>query len=392
MNPKFPEVAILYRLDHPGGTQSVCFALIRGLNRLGIRPDVLWDLPPDPVLLEKNKCQAGYYPLHFPISTPTIDRLPASLRYLAWIFDTYDGSSLASRYDFFYLFHNPFLLPESVPHLRYLNGPPLLPQLWKPPSGLRGWPVHFFGWFYHAFLRRRFPAYEYHQDSPTVINSQYTADLFAQAHGVRLPVVYPPIQFTGRDYSLDDIHRRDSLTFFSRIVDYKRPDILLDLAACYPTYRAVIMGGVPDHRRPFFESLKRQAAERKLNNVLFLANPSQERVMAELRRTRFYIFPAENEHFGMTTVEAAASGAIPFVHDSGGQRYIVPFPELRFDYSNFDQKFANLAAKSAGELNDLRTNLAAHIQQYSEESTVGKLLAYLPARAEQVRQAQAVPG
>ena len=36
-----------------------------------------------------------------------------------------------------------------------------------------------------------------------------------------------------------------------------------------------------------------------------------------------YVHCAENEHFGITIVEAMAAGCVPIVHDSGGPREIV---------------------------------------------------------------------
>jgi glycosyltransferase involved in cell wall biosynthesis len=210
-----------------------------------------------------------------------------------------------------------------------------------------------------------------------VINSHYTAGLFEAAHGVRLPVVHPPIDVSGRSYRPDDLPARDTLTFFSRIVDYKRPEWIIDLAARHPELRAVIMGGVAEHRRPYFEHLQQVAIKRGRPDVVFLANPSNERVNAELARTRFYVFPARNEHFGMTTVEAIASGALPFVHDSGGQREIVPQPDLRFSDAEFAAKFDALAALSEPELNARRTALSEHIRQFSEACFLDKMLAYL---------------
>jgi glycogen synthase len=38
-----------------------------------------------------------------------------------------------------------------------------------------------------------------------------------------------------------------------------------------------------------------------------------------------------NEPFGISTVEAIAAGCVPIVHNSGGQREIVPFDDLRFN-------------------------------------------------------------
>lgn len=371
------KVAVVYRLDHPGGVQSVAFALIRGLNKIGVVPDILWDVPPDKELLDDKGVQANYQHIRFVIPSRLIDKLPNSIRYLAWIFNCVKESHLNHRYDFYYVFFNGFLLKSDIPHLRYLSGPPLLPQLWKVPKGVRGWPVRVFQRVYQHWFRKYWPVYEYHQDNQYVINSKYTAELFEEAHGIKLPVIYPPIQMTGRNYVDDDLSYRDTVTFFSRIVDYKRPDLLLILAEKYPSTRFVIMGAVPDHRIPFLNSLKKVAKDKQLQNVLFFANPSDGRVQEELSRTRIYVFPAQNEHFGMTTVEAIASGAIPFVHNSGGQKEIVHNNILQFDYEEFFEKFDYLLQRDVTELTQLRRELSKHINQFSEEYSVHKLLDFL---------------
>jgi glycosyltransferase involved in cell wall biosynthesis len=371
------KVAVVYRLDHPGGVQSVAFALIRGLNQFGITPHVLWDVPPDQELLKDKRVKVNYQPIRFLIPSPVIDRLPNSIRYLAWMFNCIKGEEQKNIYHFYYVFYNGFLLKASTPHLRYLSGPPLLPQLWKTPKGVRGWPVRGFSWFYRHWFRKKCPVYDYHRDNQYVINSRYTAELFQEAHGVNLPVIYPPIQMTGRAYEEDDLEKRDTVTFFSRIVDYKRPDLMLGLAERFPNNRYVIMGAVPEHRIPFLNQLKKEAENKNLQNVVFYANPSDEIVRDVLARTRFYIFPAQNEHFGMTTVEAIASGAIPFVHNSGGQKEIVHNAILRFDYAHFFDKFNELQQKNCSELKQLRIELSDHVQQFSEENAVGKMLHYL---------------
>ena len=154
--------------------------------------------------------------------------------------------------------------------------------------------------------------------------------------------------------------------------------MVLELASNFPDLRCVLMGGVPNHRRGYFKSLKDTAKNIGLSNVNFKANPSQEEVNSELARTRFYVFPVINEHFGMTTVEAIASGSVPFVHDSGGQREIVCDDRLRFTDPDFISRFEVIRRLDNIVLNDIRRSLVRHIQQYSEESYISKMLAYLP--------------
>jgi hypothetical protein len=201
--------------------------------------------------------------------------------------------------------------------------------------------------------------------------------LFEEAHKYMLPVIYPPINIRGRVYEKGDINNRGLITFFSRIVDYKRPDLIMDLAEKYPHLKFVIMGAVPFHRIPFLDSLKSDAIRRKIYNIDFLPNPNDEEVRSLLSNTKIYIFPAKNEHFGMTTVEAIASGAVPFVHDSGGQKEIVNLDFLRFDYDQLFEKFDLLINKNFIELEDIRESLSKHIAKFTEDVSVEKMLSYL---------------
>ena len=370
-------VAIVYRMDHPGGVQSVALACIRGLNKLGIVPDILWDIPPNEKILTDANCKANFEKLNFRVSTAFIDRMPNSIRYLLWIFNCIKEKELNKRYDFYYIFFNGFLISSQVSHLRYLSGSPLLPQLKNPPSGWRGLPIKIFEWLYNHLLNKSYPIYEYHRDNYYVINSKYTAELFEEAHKYMLPVIYPPINIRDRVYEKGDLKNRGLITFFSRIVDYKRPDLILDLAEKYPQHKFLIMGAVPSHRIPFLDSLKSDALSRKIYNIDFLPNPSDEEVRSILSKTKIYIFPAKNEHFGMTTVEAIASGAIPFVHNSGGQKEIVNLENLRFNYDQISEKFDLLINKKTFELEEIRDLLSKHIDQFTEDVSVGKMLSYL---------------
>jgi glycosyltransferase involved in cell wall biosynthesis len=278
-NPK--RVAVVYMLSHPGGVQGCALALIRGLNEQGIVPDVLWDTPPSRRLLDEAGAQAGFVRLPFRIPHRFIMRLPDSLRYLAWVANVVSGERYRERYDCFYSFYNGFLVPQDVPHVYYLSGPPLLPQLETGPVGMKGVPVRMFRRLYRNLLSRRWPVYEYHRNCKYVINSQYTARLFREAHGVSLPVVYPPIDLTGRGFEPEDLSKRDTLLFFSRIVEYKRPEMVLDLARRHRQYRCVVMGGVTPNRRSYFQTLQQRARKAGLE-VIFLPNPTDTTVRQEM--------------------------------------------------------------------------------------------------------------
>jgi hypothetical protein len=373
---KTPRVAIVARLTEPGGVQSVALSMIKGLNSRGIVPDVLWDVKPSASLLAGAGVRAGFRPVWFPLNTFVIDKMPLSLRYLAFLLNAKNGNRFRDEYDFAYTVNQIFVFPADFPHVYFLSGPPLLPQLDLPPPGWRGIPLACFKWTYRTFLRKWRPIYDYQPGSTFVINSHYTARLFKEAHGIDLPVVHPPIDVSGRKFEQGDLAGRDSMVFFSRIVAYKRPGMMLDLCRQHRQLRCVIMGGVQPHRRPYFDELRRTAEQEGLG-IVFLDNPSDGRVRTELARAKFYVFPAVNEHFGMTTPEAIASGAIPFVHDSGGQVEIVPDDRLRFTDDQFLAKFNALAAMPDEELESIRKKLNVHVRKYSEEAFIAKMLDYL---------------
>ncbi len=368
-------VAIVGDLSAPGGVQSCILTLVSGLNAQGVVPDLLWDLPPARELLASAGVEVGHVPLRFAVGNRVLNRLPGGVRYLLGALNVARGDLRRPRYRRYYLFYNGFLVPPEVEHVYYLSGPPLLPQLRRTRPGIAGVPARVCLRLYDGLVRRTHPAYEYHRGNRYVINSEYTAGLFEEAHGVRLPVVYPPIDLRGRSFEDDDLGARDSITFFSRIVDYKRPELVVRLAARHPRMRCVVMGGVRPKWRRFAEGL-RNLAESLGVRLELVPNPSSERVGVELRRARFFVFPARNEHFGMTTPEAMACGAIPFVHDSGGQREIVIEPRCRFRDDDMERRFEELVALEDWELKRIRREHAVHVRRYSKERFVEGLIGH----------------
>ena len=68
--------------------------------------------------------------------------------------------------------------------------------------------------------------------------------------------------------------------------------------------------------------------------ITFMLDQDRKSVLELIHSSKFYINPKPFEHFGIATVEAIEAGCIPFVHNSGGNKELVPFGELRFDDVN----------------------------------------------------------
>ncbi|MCZ4694009.1 glycosyltransferase [Ancylomarina euxinus] len=363
------KVAIIYDLTEPGGVQTCVLSLIKGLNKKGIKPVIFWDEAPNNELLEEAGVTVEYVKLKFPIAPSWIKTMPNLFRYLLWPFNMVRISKIPLDFDHVYSFTVNILIDQNRSHLFYLSGPPLLPQLES--KSIRFKMAKF---LYKMLIRPFYPAYEPQVDGNYVINSKFTAQLFEEAHQRTLEVVYPSNQLKIENLQKEDLSFRDTVTFFSRIVDYKRPEFLINLAGQYPDLKFVIMGGVSKNRIDYLESLKHMASDQNLSNLSFYPNASRNDIDQILKKTLFYVFPAINEHFGITTVEAVLKGCIPFVHDSGGQKEIVPFDLLRFSDRDFTDKFAELLSLKNKDLNQLRQDMHEHILLFTEDAFIDRMI------------------
>lgn len=136
-------------------------------------------------------------------------------------------------------------------------------------------------------------------------NSSYVARRIEKVYQRKAEVIYPPIATEKFAISRS---REDYYVTVSRMVPYKRVDILLDAFAAMPTRQLKIIGGGPD-----LESLRRQAPP----NVTFLGHVPDEEVRRHLETARAFVFAAE-EDFGIVSVEAQACGTPVIAYSRGG--------------------------------------------------------------------------
>ena len=95
---------------------------------------------------------------------------------------------------------------------------------------------------------------------------------------------------------------------------------------------------------------------------------------AALRGAAFFLHTMRDEPFGMSTVEAIAAGCIPVVHDSGGQREVVPLDHLRFrTVEEAVGIFEALLAQRPKALAETSRYLQNHIRQFSRDTFRGRM-------------------
>ena len=148
--------------------------------------------------------------------------------------------------------------------------------------------------------------------------SDFTRGFVQRKWGRDSKTVYPPCPVEA--YSdLSRVQPRENLVVtIGRFVPEKRFHSFVELARMVPGTRFVAIGSLADGTSTYYELLRRSAPE----NISFVLSPLRK-VKDLLGRAMAYVHCAENEHFGITIVEAMAAGCVPIVHDSGGPREIV---------------------------------------------------------------------
>ena len=210
-----------------------------------------------------------------------------------------------------------------------------------------------------------------HGGERVIANSEFTKQAILANFSLdptAVQVIYPPVRFERRS-SLGA--ERNLVASLGRFEPYKRQLEQIQIAESLPELDFHIMGfaGGDDYA----DRCARYVESRNLQNVKLLVNGSRDEVQDTLSRARFFLHTMQNEPFGITTVQAIAQGCIPVVHDSGGQREVVPIDELRFTgRDEASTKLMRLFESDSG-LGQTLSQLQTSIQRFSEEAFIREI-------------------
>lgn len=352
-----------------GGVQTCVISLIKGLNQQGITPVLLSTNTPKKSLWEEQDLRCETKRINYSMSIEKFQKY--KFLQVIWEFVFYFKTSwLNEKYDFIYIFQPNIMIDNNQKHLFYLSMSPRANNYSKNPFLSR-----FKTTFYNIFLKRFHPIFEF-QNYDCVINSKYTAQMFYDYFNKHLKVVYPSNSI--EPYLQKDVEKvKKSVVFLSRIAEDKKPELLLRLAELHDDFNFIIMGSVNENNF-YYKQLLDNIEKLRLRNVKLLVNQPYIIVTKQLKQAEYYTFFAENEHFGITTVEAMLNDCIPFVHNSGGQKEIVPFDELRFEYDNLESSFERLISMNAIEKKMIRKKLKSNVENFKENVFINQMIGYLP--------------
>lgn len=158
-------------------------------------------------------------------------------------------------------------------------------------------------WFLHKIrlwdVRTQFGVDEF------LANSRFIARRIHRVYGRDATVIYPPVDVDA--FSLSE-SKDDFYLTASRMVPYKRMDLIVEAFAAMPDKTLVVIGDGPD-----FEKIRAKA----MPNVRFMGYQPFSVLRDHMQRAKAFVFAAE-EDFGITPVEAQACGTPVIAFGKGG--------------------------------------------------------------------------
>ena len=141
-------------------------------------------------------------------------------------------------------------------------------------------------------------------------NSNYVARRIRKIYSRPAIVVYPPVDI---DAFAIEPHKLDYYVTASRLVPYKRVDLIVEAFAGLPDRQLVVIGDGPEFSR---------IAAKAGGNVKMAGYQSRDDLRRYLAQARAFIFAAD-EDFGIAPVEAQACGTPVIAYGVGGSRETV---------------------------------------------------------------------
>ena len=173
-----------------------------------------------------------------------------------------------------------------------------------------------------------------------IANSRYIADRIKAAYERESTVIYPPVDVERFGLCTE---KDDYYLAASRIVPYKRINLIVEAFAHMPDRQLVVIGDGPG-----FNEIKSTAS----SNIVLLGYQSQDVLIKYLQRAKAFIFAAE-EDFGILPVESQACGTPVIAFGRGGaletviegETGIFFFEQTSADIQNAVDKFEQIGRK-----------------------------------------------
>jgi alpha-1,2-mannosyltransferase len=219
------------------------------------------------------------------------------------------------------------------------------------------------------------PDIDYLENKEAIIfvETEYTRKAIFNAFYIDAKILYPPVDVeTFQKIASKSNHRReDMILVISRIAPDKQIENAIEVARLIRRRGIgkgmIIAGNLHDYDNRYYQQLKKMIADYGLSDFVSLQTNISFRKLVELMQlAKVYFHPRIDEHFGISIVEAMASGLVPIVSDIGGHTEFVP-PKYHFHTLGHA---ADLMALAFEEKNSERRVLSDSTTKFSNSNYV----------------------
>lgn len=164
-------------------------------------------------------------------------------------------------------------------------------------------------------------------------NSYFTREIVKRMYGVESGVLYPPVPIHKYDHPING-NRRKRYVLLTRPEATTGVSLLSIIGRRLPKdIKLIIIGNIDRAGIAALRNLKAEGV-----NFEYLGFVSEESKIEIFRKCSIYINLAVNETFGISVVEALASGCIPLAHRSGAIPEYLPEEFCFSDYEEIPEK------------------------------------------------------
>jgi glycosyltransferase involved in cell wall biosynthesis len=223
---------------------------------------------------------------------------------------------------------------------------------------------------YFNFLRDRYE--KLMKNTLLLTNSEYTRKAISNAFNIDAKILYPPVDVeTFQEIALKSNQREDMVLVISRIAPDKQIENAIEVARIMRG-RGIgkimtIAGNLHYYDHQYYQQMKNMIADYDLSDYVSLqTNISFSRLIQLMQLAKVYFHPRIDEHFGISIVEAMASGLVPVVSNIGGHTEFVP-PKYHFHTLGHA---ADLIALAFEATNSERRAISSSTNKFSNENYV----------------------
>lgn len=360
-------IAILQNRVHKGGRLKVILNMIKSLNELDIIPDIVTSKTQldKKEIIDKYKedCKFNFRIIKINIKVP-----------YRWniIYFNHLIQKIKSEYDLFINSSNSsFFLPNDINIVNYIHYPQK-DRILSPKSSINFPDESNKKWLSFNDFPNKVLGYIYKNDvlnrkhEVLIANSEFTKRKilknYSECQTDDIKVLYPPVEVEKK--FADKRKLNNVVVSLGRFSTLKRQLEQIKIANNLKQFEFKILG-FKKKKSKYFNKCKKYIENNKIHNVNLMPNVPYDKLKSVLKEATFFIHSTRNEPFGITTVQAISHGCIPVVHDSGGQKEVVPNNDLRYkNISEASDIFLKLT-RNSNNYQELMKKLFLNIQRFS---------------------------